>query len=43
MLNIIIVKQSTTTKMESYDSKNGRFVIKSMEIEDHGNATINNG
>jgi hypothetical protein len=29
--------------MESYDSKNGRFVIKSMEIENHGDAMINNG
>jgi hypothetical protein len=26
--------------MESYDSKSGRSMIKSMEIEDHRNAMI---
>jgi len=29
--------------MELCDSQSGRFVIKSMEIENHGDAGINNG
>jgi hypothetical protein len=29
--------------MELYDLKCGRFMIKSMEIENHGDVRINNG
>jgi hypothetical protein len=40
----IFVKQSTTTtKMESLELEGGRFVMKSMEIEDHGDVGITNG
>jgi hypothetical protein len=39
---IVFNKQSTTTKMESNKSKNGRYVMKSMEMEDHGNGRVGN-
>jgi hypothetical protein len=36
------VKQSTTTKMESNEVEGGRFVMKSMEMENHGNGKVGN-
>jgi len=39
----IFVKWSTTTKMESQKLKGGRFVMKSIEIENHKDVGINNG
>jgi hypothetical protein len=37
------MKQSTTTRMESNELDHGKSMMKSMEIEDHGEAKINNG
>jgi hypothetical protein len=37
------VKQSTTTRMESNELENGKFVMKSMEIENHGAEGMGNG
>ncbi len=36
----IVVKQSTTTKMESHELKNERLLMKSMNIEIHDNVKI---
>ena len=36
----IFVKWSTTTNIESKSLDNGRFIMKSMEIEDHGFSRI---
>jgi len=38
----IFIMQSTTTKMESNESKSGRSVTKSMEMGDHGDGGIGN-
>jgi len=37
------MRQSTTTRMESNELDRGRSTMKSMEIEDHGEAGIGNG
>jgi hypothetical protein len=37
------MKRSTTIKMEAYELKGGRSVMKSIEIEDHKDARIGNG
>jgi hypothetical protein len=37
------MRQSTTTKMESNELNYGKSMMKSMEIEDHGETGIENG
>jgi hypothetical protein len=37
------VKRTTTIRMESNELDHGKYMTKSMEIEDHGEARISNG